>query len=74
MYFEGGLAPTSQTVGFLFRIPQNSLAGQKNEILTNIFLLNTPCKFADSPVLLFGNYCKIVLHANHIFLSVYPLS
>ncbi len=68
IYLGGGLAPSSQEVGFLIQNPLVGKASSTNNVYTwkHIFLLNSPCKFADSVTKLFGDYHQIVLCGNNI--------
>jgi len=47
----------------LIETPLTSKAGQINDILEKgIFLMNPPCKFADSTTILFADYFQIVYY------------
>ncbi len=47
---------------------------KKNDILGNIFLLNSPCKFGDSLTILYGDYFKIVLNGEWYFSQTFDKS
>ncbi len=69
MKFRGGLsqAPSSQTVGSLFRTPWPALLARRMIVLEMHLLVNQRCKFYDSLTILFGNYCIIVWHGESHF-------